>query len=100
MHFPLPFMIYPDSKHLAIIHIFPWNLPSSLKQCRNHQPALLEADTDVSMLMHISSPGHLMALLVFHTKAGSTTSPKPQQDDANAEYPAANTQLQEIPIWS
>lgn len=46
-----------------------------------------------------------MALLVFHTKAGSTTSPKLQKGDANAEYPAANTQppsledWEKIPIW-
>lgn len=74
MHFPFPFMVYPDSKYLAVIHIFPWNLPKLLKQCRNHPWALLEADPGVSMLMHISSPEYPMALLVF--------------------------QPQEIPIWS
>lgn len=74
MHFPFPFIVYPDSKYLAVIHVFPWNLPKLLKQCRNHPWALLEADPGVSMLMHISSPEYPMALLVF--------------------------QPQEIPIWS
>lgn len=38
-----------------------------------------------------------MALLVFHTQVGSVAQ---AQDDAGAEYPAANTQPQEIPTWS
>lgn len=103
MHFPLPFMIYPGSKYPATIHIAPWNLPNLLKQCRNQQAALSGAGTGVSMLMHISSPGHPMAGAAHQGclhGSGPSTSPKPQQDDDNAEYPAANTQPLEIPIWS
>lgn len=32
--------------------------------------------------------------------SGPSTSPKSQQDDANAEYQRDNTQPQEIPVWS
>lgn len=90
MHLPLPFMVYPDSKYLAIIRIFPWNLPNLLKQCRSPQSALSEAHTGVSMLMHISSPGYPMALLVFQTKAGCMAQVPPQAPSPSRMMPTLN----------